>query len=119
MKTPVDEHGQVHNSEEAYQALGLALSRPIVEPDCPPQIFRWADDRMSAFNLLLYLADDFQMPFNRRLYVGVEGKGFYGFPIDGALHWGYLSEKLNLAGGSAQPLAELLNGILQHVQEEL
>lgn len=105
-----DEYGQVHNSPETYKALAEALQDHEIIGD--PQIFEWVDERMSRFILLLYLAAPPSRANYRYLYVGVENKGFYGFPTTGYISSGYVAEKLNLAGGSAEPLADLLNGVL-------
>jgi hypothetical protein len=113
MKMTVDQHGQVHNSKDTYQRLGQALAAFGY-----PQIFRWADDRSSAFTVLLYLAPVSAYPLGKALYVGIEGKGFFGFPVDTYLHLDYVAEKLNLAGGSAQALSVLLNGVLDEIVSE-
>jgi hypothetical protein len=104
MKT--DEYGCVHNDPETYSDLAYRLQ------DHDPQIFQWGDDRMSMFTLLLHYGVNPAAPFQRYLYVGVERKGFFGFPRGQYLHPGYVSEKLDLAYGSAEPLADLLNGIM-------
>lgn len=103
-----DEYGQVHNSPETYEYLAAKIGWGTGAP----QIFEWVDERMSRFTVLLYLAQNPAALAQRYLYVGVERKSFYGFPIDSYLHPNYVSEKLDLALGSAEPLADLLNGVL-------
>lgn len=108
-----DEYGQVHNSPETYAHIAQDIQRFSAKHDgYLPLIFEWVDERMSRFVVLLYLAFNPAAPSQRYLYVGLERKGFYGFPMDSYLHPGYVSEKLDLLLGSAEPLADLLNGVL-------
>jgi hypothetical protein len=112
MKT--DEYGQVHNSPETYRYLAEALQDHEITGD--PQIFEWVDERMSRFVLMLYLATPPARPqFYRYLYVGVEGKGFFGFPPDMYLDPGYVNSKIKVGHGSAEPLSDLLNGVLDNI----
>jgi hypothetical protein len=104
-----DDYGQVHNSPETYKALAEALQDHEITGD--PQIFEWVDERMSRFTLLLYLGENPRKHWEQLLYVGVEGYGFYGFPCQ-QLDPGSVASRLKLALGSAEPLADLLNGVL-------
>lgn len=108
-----DEYGQVHNSPGTYKALAYALRDHEVTGD--PQIFSWVDERMSRFTLLLYLGTNPQQSREELLYVGVEGHGFNGFPVRQYLDPGYVASRLKLALGSAEPLADLLNGVLDNI----
>lgn len=101
-----DEYGQVHNTPETYTYLADQVRRG-------PQIFSWVDERMSRFTVMLYLSPNPERtsPINTLLYVGVEGYGFFGFPCHQQAP-GYVAKALKLALGSAEPLADLLNGVL-------
>src|ERR1700721_1568020 len=109
-----DEYGQVHNSPETYKALAEALQDYEITGD--PQIFSWVDERMSRFTLLLYLGDVPGSHINKLLYVGVEGYGFHGFATKHWLDAGYVASRFKTLGmGSAESLADLLNGVLDNI----
>jgi hypothetical protein len=110
MKT--DEYGQVHNSPETYKHLANQLD---YAGGSIPQVFSWVDERMSRFTLMLYLGVNPQQVREGLLYVGVEGHGFNGFPVLHHLDAGYVASRLKLALGSAEPLADLLNGVLDNI----
>lgn len=106
MKT--DNFRIVQNDPETYRDIKNLLEDGTV-------ILKWTDGGGSMYTLLLTYggsADPFTAyPGSQYLYVGVERKGFYGFTRGLPLSPEYVAEKLNMALGSAKPLAELLNGI--------
>lgn len=116
MTYDISEYGEIINGPGTYEAAAFDLiERGHV-------VLNYIDQRGSLFNVLLsYAPTRVGAPGGLvdegpKLWVGIAGKGLMGFRLgDRDIAWPYVSEKLDIMGGSAQPVAELINNVLSNL----
>lgn len=106
----------VFNGEGTFDALAHDLrQRHTMAVD-------WMDQRGTQLALLFALRPTRVGPFHggggldgrTGLYVAIAGKGMWRFTSPPV--WPYVAEKLHVAGGTAQPLADLISAVMNRLE---
>lgn len=111
------EYNEIINGTETYKEISNKLRQHI------PVIIGWTDEACTYLDILFtyqayreygnYLQRGF-MPTD--LFVSILSWGAYGFEVDREKNVGYISEKLNVHGETAEKLTESINGIINELK---
>ena len=111
-----DKYGEIINGNKTYLEIADALNAGT------SVIIGWTDERYTHLDLLFgymaYREGMLQRGLRgNELYVSIISLGAFGFDVkDREIHEGYISEKLNVHGETAEKLTELINGIINELK---
>ena len=111
-----DEYGVVVNTPETY----AGLAEDLIDPDAQACVFRWADGRDEYVHLAAEPGDHSGADLSAPSHVGVKCKGLLMSSPSTPTCTPTMSQRSwTWPGGSAEPLADLLNGVLDEFILEL
>lgn len=114
-----DEFGAIFNGPNTFWGLAKELL------EHRSTIFAWKDELGTMYTILLAIdpprastgALSSGLNSSSDLFIGVAGRGFFGFDRRYTLDGGYVGEKLKInATGTANKLAELIMGVRNILQ---
>lgn len=112
-----DEYGEVINGEKTYKAIAADLAQS-------PVLIGWTDQNGTHLDILFALTAQKHGTVQGGvrggdLFISIMRWGAFGFSIDEKeTHAGYYDEKLGNRGSlgpTAEPLAELINGVKKYL----
>ena len=114
-------YNEIINGTKTYKKIANKLKQHI------PVIIGWTDDEHTHLDIL-FTYNVYREPCNyiqrglkeNDLFVSIIGLGAFGFGINNSNRYpGYIGEKLSIKGNITEKLAELINGIIGELNNEI